>query len=292
MDIDQLRYFVKIADCGSFTRAAEILHISQSALSRSVQKLEATLGQPVFERQSRQLKLTPAGVTLQARAMQIIELIEDTRAQITDDGQSGRIRVGAIPTIAPYFLPALLQEFSAEFPDAVVSVVEDTTDHLLKACAQGEIDVGIMALPIEAKYLEIEELFSEELLLVVPRDHELASKAEVHLDDLEPYPFILLGETHCLADGIVTFCQRKSFYPVSIEQTNQLITVQELVSLGHGISMIPQMARRIDECDHRVYRSLVEPKPTRKVAAVWNSYRFQSKLCETFIQRLRSHCEK
>lgn len=287
MEIDQLRYFLGVAERGNFTRAAEDLAISQPALSRSIQKLEDELGQPVFERKTRSVSLTEAGVLLQSRAQQILTILEDTKAEITDDGESGRICVGAIPTIAPYFLPKILQQFSEEFPKATLVVQENTTDELLKSCTQGEVDLAILALPIPARYLEIEELFEEELLLVLPPDHPLVEKEKIRLSDVEPYPFVLMNEAHCLTDNIVSFCRQRSFQPVAVERTSQLAMVQELVSLSHGVSMIPEMARKLDQCDRRVYRSISGKKPTRKVAVVWNPYRFQSRLLQAFRERLR-----
>jgi LysR family hydrogen peroxide-inducible transcriptional activator len=287
MDLDQLRYFLKVAERQNFTRAAEDLAISQPALSRSIQKLEEELGQPVFERRARSLSLTDAGALLQARAQQVLTLLEDTRAEITDDGQSGRVRIGAIPTIAPYFLPDVLRKFSGEFPKATLIVQENTTDALLKSCTQGEIDLAILALPVSARYLEIEELFEEELLLVLPPDHPLTKLERIRLTDVEPYPFVLLDEAHCLSDNIVSFCRQRSFQPVALERTSQLMMVQELVSLSHGVSMIPAMARALDETDRRVYRSLAGRKPTRTIAVVWNPYRFQSRLLQAFRERLR-----
>ena len=287
MELDQLRYFVRVAERGNFTRAAEDLMISQPALSRSIQKLEEELGQPVFERKTRAVSLTDAGTLLQARAQQVLSILEDTKAEITDDGESGRIRIGAIPTIAPYFLPDVLRLFSEEFPKANVIVQENTTDNLVKSCTQGEVDLAILALPIPAKYLEVEELFDEELFLVLPPDHPLADKKTIRLSDVEPLPFVLLDEAHCLSDNIVSFCRQRSFQPVSVEKTSQLAMVQELVSLSHGVSMIPAMARQIDQSARRVYRSFSGRKPTRTVAVAWNPYRFQSRLLQEFRKRLR-----
>jgi LysR family hydrogen peroxide-inducible transcriptional activator len=287
MDLDQLRYFLQVAERNSFTRAAEDLRISQPALSRSIQKLEEELGQPVFERRTRAVSLTDAGLLLQSRAQQVITILEDTKAEITDDGQSGRVRIGAIPTIAPYFLPEVLRKFSQEFPKANLVVQENTTDHLLKSLTQGELDLAILALPIPARYLEAEELFEEELLLVLPPNHPLVSQEKIRLSDIEPYPFVLLDEMHCLSDNIVSFCRQRAFQPVAVERTSQLAMVQELVSLAHGISMIPAMARARDQSDRRVYRSLVGKKPTRTIAVAWNPYRFQSRLIEAFRERLR-----
>ena len=289
MEFDQLRYFLKVAERSNYTRAAEDLAISQPALSRSIQKLEAELGQPVFERKTRKVSMTEAGVLLQARAQQILTIVEDTKAEITDDGISGRVRIGVIPTIAPYFLPDLLRQFSEEFPGAAVTVQEDTTDELLKNCTQGEIDLAVLALPVPAKYLEVEELFEEELLLVLPPDHPLVEKPKIRINDIEQLPFVLLNEAHCLSDNIETFCRQRSFQPVSVERTSQLTTVQELVSLSHGVSMVPAMARVLDQSDRRVYRSFSGKKPTRKIAVVWNPYRFQSRLAEAFKEHLRTY---
>lgn len=287
MELSQLRYFLQVAERGNFTRAAEDLMISQPALSRSIQKLEEELGQPVFERKTRTLSLTDAGTLLQARAQQVLSILEDTKAEITDDGQSGRIRVGAIPTIAPYFLPEILRRFSNEFPKATLIVQENTTDVLLKSCTQGEIDLAILALPVPAKYLEVEELFEEELFLVLPPGHPLAEKSRIRPSDVEPFPFVLLDEAHCLSGNIVSFCRERAFQPVAVERTSQLAMVQELVSLSHGVSMIPAMARRVDQSDRRVYRSLSRPKPMRTIAVAWNPYRFQSRLLEAFREFLR-----
>lgn len=288
MELDQLRYFLRVAERGNFTRAAEDLMISQPALSRSIQKLEEELGQPVFERKARSVSLTDAGMRLQARAQQVLSIIADTKAEITDDGESGRVRVGAIPTIAPYFLPEILQKFSAAFPRATLIVQENTTDHLLKNCTQGEIDLAIVALPVPVKYLEVEELFSEELLLVLPPDHPLVTQSRITLRDIEPLPFVLLDEAHCLSDNIVTFCRQRSFQPVSVERTSQLAMVQELVSLSHGVSMVPEMARVRDQSDRRVYRSLSGAKPMRTIAVVWNPYRFESRLLKAFREHLHN----
>lgn len=289
MEFDQLRHFLKAAELNSFTRAAEATSLSQPALSRSIARLEEELGQPLFERQTRQISLTDAGKLLQIRAQQILALLDNTKAEICDDGETGTVRIAAIPTIAPFMLPTLLRDFADSYPKASVIVLEDTTDNLLKKLSEGVVDVAVLALPLSAKYLEIEELFEEELLLVLSATHPLSSKKQIRLADIEPLPFVLLSEAHCLTDNIVSFCRQKAFHPMSVESTSQLATVQELVSLNHGISLIPEMARAIDDCDRRVYRSLTGTTPTRKIVMAFNPYRFQSRLTESFKQRLRSY---
>ncbi|MEZ6136899.1 MAG: LysR family transcriptional regulator [Pirellulaceae bacterium] len=278
MDMDQLMQFQCLADLRNFTHAAERLSMSQSALSRSIQRLEEELGQPLFERKPRSVDLTDAGQLFQSRAGQILLIVEDCKAEICDDGQSGRVRIAAIPTIAPFFLPDLLRKFSDAFPKANLIVQEDTTDNVMRRCKQGELDVAIVAMPVSARYVEIDELFEEELSLVLPRDHPLVEKKQVRLSDVEHYPFVLLDEAHCLSENITSYCRQRSVQPVAVERASQLAMVQELVALGHGVSMIPEMAKRLDKTKRRIYRSLHGTRPNRTIAAVWNPYHFQSRL--------------
>jgi LysR family hydrogen peroxide-inducible transcriptional activator len=288
MELDQLRHFLKVAEHSNFTRAAEDIALSQPALSRSVGRLEEELGQPLFERQTRSVSLTDAGHLLLERARQILLLVDDTKALFNDDGQTGRIRVAAIPTIAPYFLPERLKRFHRDFPKASVIVHEDTTENLLKKLNDGLVDVMIAALPIEARYLQIEKLFDEELLLVTAKENPLAKRKSIQLHDIETLPFVLLGEAHCLTDSIVSFCRQKSFHPLSVERTSQLATVQELVALDHGISLVPKMAAELDNSARRVYRSLEGLKPTRSVIMVTNPYRYKSRLQHSFEEFIRT----
>jgi LysR family hydrogen peroxide-inducible transcriptional activator len=199
------------------------------------------------------------------------------------------VRIGAIPTIAPYFLPSLLARFGREFPEASALVDEDTTDKLLKKLSDGVVDVAFLARPLEARYLDVVDLFEEELFLLLSAGHPLVERKQVRLADIEALPFILLGEAHCLTDNIVTFCRQRSFHPMSVERTSQLATVQELVALGHGVSLVPRMARMVDSDPRRVYRSLAGTRPTRTVAMAFNPYRFQSRLLEGFKSLARKH---
>ena len=292
MEIEQLRHFLKVAELANFTRAAEEIGLSQPALSRSIARLEAEFGQPMLERQTRSVTLTDAGRLLLGRAKQIVTMVDDTLVEITDDGQTGRIRLGAIPTIAPYYLPPLLKSFGKAYPRATVIINEEPTEQLLKSLTDGELDVGILALPLAVRHLDIQELFEEELQLVLPAQHPLADKPQVRLSDIQSLPFVLLGEAHCLTDNIVSFCRQKSFHPVSVERTSQLATVQELVALGHGISMVPEMARQLDHSKQRVYRSISGVKPTRKIVLVSNPYRYHTRLVQAFMEQVKGTGKK
>lgn len=288
MDLPSLRAVLKIAERGSFSQAARDLGVTQPAISQQVGRLETELGRSLFERQGRSIALTEAGEKLCRHAQQIIALADDARRIVTDDGETGRIAIAAIPTIAPYLLPEVLSSFRAEHPQAQVEVHEEVTANLLQRCANGEIDLGLLALPAERKYLHYERLYEEELMLVVPAQHALAKARKVRLEDLQEEPFVLLDEAHCLSGDIRSFCLRKKFQPVATGRTTQLATVQELVALGHGVSLIPEMARRLDHDPRRVYRSLDGARPKRTIAMCWNPDRYQSKLMKGLIRGLRS----
>jgi len=287
MEIQQLRMFLKVAEQGSFTRAARECGVSQPAISQQVARLEATLGRPLFERQGKQVALTEAGELLRRRALQIVSLVEDTARLLCDDGETGKIVVSAIPTIAPYFMPGLLEAFHAEHPRARVEVNEEVTEAILRRCALGEIDVGVLALPASRGYLRFENLFEEELLLVTAADHPLVGRDRVELDDLRERPFVMLDEAHCLSDDIRGFCRRRQFQPVATGRVSQLATVQELVAQGFGISLIPEMAVRPDPAGRLAYRRLDGEKPYRTVAACWNPDRYQSRLMVRFLETIR-----
>jgi LysR family transcriptional regulator, hydrogen peroxide-inducible genes activator len=288
IEFQQLEQFVAVARARNFTRAAAELNLSQSALSRAIQKFEDQLGLPLFERKPREVVLTEPGELLLDRAKEILKLVEDTFSLISESNRKGRIRLGAIPTIAPYFLPHLLSRFAADHPDISVIVQEDTTENLLKRCSHGDIDLAILALPLIAKDLEIESLFDEELLLVLPASHPLGACREITPDSIEAYPFVMLNDAHCLSGNIASYCRQQSVQPVTVDRISQLTTVQELVALGHGISVIPKMARRLDLSDRRVYRSFTGEKPIRTISMVWNSNRYQSKWVKELMEHLRS----
>jgi LysR family hydrogen peroxide-inducible transcriptional activator len=291
MEIEQLRHFVRVAEAENFTRAAAQVGLSQPALSRSIARLEEELGQPLFERQTRKVVLNDVGRLLIERTRNILLMVDDLKAEIRDDGQSGKVRVAAIPTVAPYFLPECLRSFHRQFPRAQLIVQEATTESLLKKVTDGDVDVAIGALPIHMKYFDIEPLFEEELLLVTSSEHPLTRKKSVNVSDIAEYPFVLLDEAHCLSDNVISFCRQKSCHPVSVERTTQLSMVQELVALGHGVSLVPAMARARDTSTTRVYRSLTGQKPTRTIAMISNPYRYHSHIVRRFEEHLRGSRE-
>lgn len=287
-----LEQFVVLARTRNFTRAAEELHMSQSALSRSIQRLEEQMDRALFERKPREVILTEAGDLLLEKAKSILREVGDLFFEVSQVGRKSRIRLGAIPTIAPYFLPGFLGCFCHDFPEIAVTVQEDTTEHLIRRCEHGEIDLVILALPVEAGHLQVEALFDEELLLVLPKGHALSKGKKIRMEALADYPFVMLNEAHCLTDNIASFCRRRSVQPVTVERTSQLATVQELVALGHGVSIVPAMARKIDLSDRRVYRSFDGETPRRTLAMMWNDHKPQPEPLQRLRDALRCFTQK
>lgn len=286
-DFHQLFHFLAVAKAGNFTRAAAEIGISQPALSRSIQKLEKIIGEPLFERQPRGVKLSELGSFFLVRANQIRDLVDDTFAELDEASNRGHVRLAVIPTIAPFLLPTVLRKFSRRHPEIKIQVQEDTTQNIVGLCKDGEVDLAIVALPINEKYLEVEPLFEDELILVIPKGHFLEKKKRIRLSDIQEFPFITLDQQHCLSDNIAEFCKRQSIAPVTIERTNQLATIQELVALQHGISIIPAMAQRLDKSQRRVYRQFAGEKPTRMIALLQNPYRYKHRFVGLFEQYMR-----
>ena len=279
----QLRYFVRVAELGNITRAAEACFVSQPSLSQQLAKLERELGQPMFERLGRGIRLTEAGRVFRDYAEQILRLTEDARQSVVDDENSGRLILGAIPTIAPYLLPRLLVAFSRECPAAELEIVEETTGGILKRIARGELDLALVALPVSEPQLVSEALFTEDLFAVMPEGHRLATLDPLTIDDLLPEPFVLLNETHCLTGTTMSFCQRNAASPIVTGQMQQLSTVLELVRLGQGISIVPQMALA-GMGPGLLGRRFSPDRPTRTIGLVRAKSRFRTKLFERFVR--------
>lgn len=288
MELHQLRYFVAVAECGSFSRAAEACHISQPSLSQQVKKLEERLEQRLLDRLGRRAVPTDAGRLLLERARGILAAVEDAERRVREFKHldEGRLAVGAIPTIAPYLLPPLLDEFARSHPRVDLSVREDLTANLVAALARAEIDLALLALPLVDERLAVRPLFSEPLLLTLPEGHRLARRRRITLEDVRAERIIVLNEMHCLGAQVLSFCRETGCTRLTCQGT-QLSTIQALIALGHGVSLLPAMARDADRGSRRVYRALDGQGPSRTVGVAWNRHRYHSPAAEQFLARLR-----
>jgi LysR family hydrogen peroxide-inducible transcriptional activator len=288
MEMHQLRYFVAVAQTGSFSRAAERCHVSQPSLSQQIQKLERGLKQQLLERLGRRVVLTDAGRLLLDRAMAILAAVEDAERRLQDDDEKGgRLAVGAIPTIAPYLLPPVLRKFLQRHPHVELMVHEDVTAHLQAAVGAGDLDLALVALPMNDERLQVEPLFSEPLLLALARGHRLAGRRKITVDDLREERFILLTEMHCLGEQVLSFCNAHGCQPWIACKSAQISTVQSLIAMNQGISLLPAMAQRVDRDSKRIYRTLAGDEPRRTVAVISRLHGYHSPTAERFLARLR-----
>jgi LysR family hydrogen peroxide-inducible transcriptional activator len=288
MEMHQLRYVVAVARARNFSRAAEQCHVSQPSLSQQIQKLEQELGERLFDRMKREAKLTAHGEAFLPRALRILEEVDLARREASDAHRllRGRLIVGVLPTIAPYLLPAVLGDFAKRFPGVEIVVEEATTALLLKLANACEIDFAVASRPIQDRRMEVKDLFTEELRLALPARHPLTRKRTVRLADLEKEPFIVMKEGHCLGDQVLNFCERRDLKPTISFRSAQLETIQALVHSGVGISLIPAMAARKKRAGLPEYRSLVSPKPERKIVAIWPKQRPLSRAANELLNRI------
>ncbi len=292
MELHQLRYFVAVAQTESFSRAAELCHVSQPSLSQQIAKLEKQLGRKLFDRLSRGVALTDAGHTLLESATVILNNIEDTEKRLrdTNDLQDARLSIGAIPTIAPYLLPQHLQTYLKEFPEVELTVQEDVTQNLISAMISGEVDIALMALPLEDDRIATKELFNEPLLVALPPDHALGKRRTIKTDQLQHERFIVLGDMHCLGEQVLSFCRVNNYSSRIGCRSAQIATIQKLILSGLGISLLPQMALPAEPPEDGstpIYRELTGQQPVRTIVAAWHRHRYLSLAARRFLEVLQ-----
>jgi LysR family hydrogen peroxide-inducible transcriptional activator len=294
MEINQLRYFVAVAELLSFTKAAARCRVSQPSLSQQIQKLELDLGVQLLDRLGRRVKLTDAGDVFYERAAAALDAINDAKTcvQTSLDWRKGAITVGAIHTVAPYLLPEVVRRLTKRFPQAQVTVEEQLTEELVANCLAGELDVGIVALPIAEQRVRSESLFTEKLVATVPATSPLAKESRLTLADITSQPFVLLDDMHCLGRQTLQLCADRNCAPAVSCRTAQLLTVQELVALGQGVSLVPEMATQTNRDKRLVYRTLDGPPVEREIGMIWRPRYRPRRLVEAVLELLRDFGSK
>lgn len=285
MELHQLRYFLAVARARNFSRAAEQCHVAQPSLSQQIKKLEDELEERLFERTKRDVTLTTAGELFREHAERVLEEVELAREKVREVHGlvRGRVVLGALPTVAPYYLPARLRKFAEKYPGIEVVVHEDTTDRLVAAVLGKEVDLALVSLPVERAGLAAREFFDEPLMVALPCRHPFATRRRVTLDDLDGEPFILMQEGHCLAGQALHFCRLNGFVPRVTFRSAQLETVLAFVAEGRGVSIVPAMARR--SRDRRVrYHTLTGM--TRSVGAIHRSGRPLARTTQALLDYL------
>ena len=284
MEIHQLRYFVAVAEEGSFSRAAAKVRVAQPSLSQQIRKLEAEVGQPLFDRLPRSVVLTEAGRCLLDYARQILASIGDARRCVDElKGKiAGDVAVGAIPTIAPYVLPELVVTFQQHYPDVTLHIVEDVTAGIVRRIEAGELDVALASTCQKSPSLGVEPVGAEPLLALVPEAHSLARQSVITFDDLKSQRFLLLHEMHCLSQQVHHQLESRRLHPEIALAGSQLSTIANMVAAGIGVSIVPQMMVRHHATPGCVTLPFAPPAPQRELNFLYNPLRFQSKAAAEF----------
>jgi len=286
MEIHQLRYFVAVAEEGNFSRAAAKVRVAQPSLSQQIRKLEADVGQPLFDRLPRSVVLTEAGRCFIDYARQILASIGDARRCVDElKGKvAGDLAVGAIPTIAPYVFPELVVTFQKHYPEVTLEIVEDVTDGITRRVEAGELDVALASTCQPSPTLRRESLGSEPLLALLPEQHPLAKKSLVELDDLKSQRFLLLHEMHCLSQQVHHLLESRRLRPEVALAGSQLGTIANMVAASIGVSIVPQMMVKHQATPGCVSLPFAPPVPERELNVLYNPLRFQSKAAAAFRQ--------
>lgn len=268
--LKQLRYFDALARHGNFGRAAEASAISQPAISVQIKELERTLGATLFERGARAVRLTRAGEDLLPRARSILKGIDELSdvARAASGQTLTRLRLGIIPTIAPYLLPACIGILSEKIPSLDLHVRETLTPKLLQELADGKIDAAILALPVSEPSLIETPLFTEDFVLVRP-----LSAIDQPVPDgeaLQKMRLLLLEEGHCFRDQALAFCNANPSLPRDGLDGSSLTTLVQMVSAGIGVTLIPEMAIPVETPAAQVcVANFPSPRPSRQIGMVW-----------------------
>ncbi len=270
MNFRDLEYLVAVADLRHFGQAAAQCHVSQSALSLQLQKLELELGVQLIERTSRRVVVAPAGRALVERARGILlsrqELLDDAALEV---GQMpATITLGMIPTIAPYQIGAVLRGMKQRYPGTSLRVVEDITQNLVQSTARGELDAAMVATGTDDSLIAETTLGHDELLLAVARTHRLASQAHVEPKQLQNETMLLLKDGHCLSEQAIGFCTAKRAGAALISIAASIETLKAMIRAGMGVTLIPRMAIDTSPPDKSLVFLLLKPAPSRTIRLI------------------------
>lgn len=270
--LKQLRYFDALAREQHFGRAADACSVTQPALSMQIQELEASLGIALVERTRNGIRLTPKGEEIAVRGQRLLNDVRNLVDYAKQAGGvlSGTLRLGVIPSVAPYLLPPLLPLLRKNFPDVELHVRETQTHPLTDELVEGKLDVLLLALPLKNPDIETLPIFDDRFLLAVPKSKKLSGRVRATKDMVESDRLLLLEEGHCLRDQALTYCSLQQVDTVSTFGASSLSTIVEMVAAGLGITLLPEICIGVEgrSRDIQLIR-FVEPEPTRSIGLAW-----------------------
>lgn len=270
LTLKQLRYFEALARHGHFGRAADACAISQPALSMQIRDLETALGAALFERGPRQVRLTGFGAEFAPRVAEILRAVDDLAdlARAAQGGLAGRLRLGVIPTVAPYLLPGIVGALTRTHPGLDIRLRETVTPNLIRELGDGLLDCAVVALPVSEPDLVEVPLFDEAFVLVRPAgDADLPVPG---IDRLREMRLLLLEEGHCFRDQALSLCRMDNVQPRELLDASSLSTLVQMVGAGIGVTLIPDMAVAVETRSAPVsVVRLADPQPSRRIGMIW-----------------------
>jgi LysR family hydrogen peroxide-inducible transcriptional activator len=291
MNLRDLRYLVALADERHFGRAADRCYVSQPTLSAQIRKLEEYLGVTLVERQPKRVTLTETGEKIVERARRLL-LEADAIVEVakTDrDPLAGPLRLALIPTVGPYLLPHVARPLKRALPRLKLMLYEYQTGPLLEKLRDGELDLGILALPVSLDGLATAELYEEPFTLAVPANHPLAARERVRVADLEGEALLLLEDGHCLRDQALEVCSRINVGEEGDYRATSLETLRQMVAAGHGVTLLPELAAAAPVGTARglKVKPFSKPAPSRTIGAVWRKSTTRGKAIDALIATVR-----
>lgn len=270
-----LRAFVAIAEKRHFSSAAPVLGVSQSTLSQALAALEAGLGTRLIERSTRRVFLTAEGAQLLPHAQAAVEAMDAFTAAAagTTDPLQASMRLGLIPTVAPYVLPTVLAGLAERLPELKLRVIEDQTQRLLTALREGALDAALIALPADAPGITAVPIYDEDFVLALPPGHPLSGKRRVPTTALAQLPLLLLDEGHCLRDQALDVCRLAGVRPeLANTRAASLSTAVQCATGGLGVTLIPQTAVPVEAARSGLgLAQFAAPRPGRRIGLVFRA---------------------
>jgi LysR family transcriptional regulator, hydrogen peroxide-inducible genes activator len=270
--LKQLRYFDALAREQHFGRAADACAVTQPALSMQIQELEASLGIALVERTRSGIKLTPKGAAIAERAQRLLNDARDLIdfAKHSAGILSGALRLGVIPSVAPYVLPTLLPMMREKYADIELHLRETQTHQLIEELVEGKLDVLFLALPVKHPDIETLEIMEDRFLLAMPKSKKLTGRVRATKELIAGDRLLLLEEGHCLRDQALTYCSLQNVDAVNTFGATSLSTIVEMVSAGLGITLLPEICVGVESRsrDLKIIR-FAEPEPSRTLGLAW-----------------------
>ncbi len=285
MNIRDLSYVLAVAKLRSFSLAAEQCFVSQPTLSSQIKKLETDLGTKLFERTNKRVIPTAVGEQIVVSATRIIQEVERIKdiAELSKDPLSGRFRLGAFPTLAPYVFPKIVTPIKSTMPNLKLILIEDKSAALVEKLNAGEIDAALLALPVDNVNFNIKTLFEDFFRLAVQKDHKLAKVSQVGKTSLRNKNLLLLEEGHCLRDQALDVCELSGASEEPDFRATGLETLRQMVKAGTGITLIPEIAIA-DNGDDICYIPFKQPRPSRVIGLVWRKTLVKTAVIDELIK--------